>query len=144
MAERIRILLYGPRALRYASHELVVPHLGVEVTEPPRLVPLPPAAPTRPLPPVPEPVTRPPGNRPKRRKTTEINYFRGAELRDEPEVFDIESGVYFQPIEHEGLIVVIEAATFLPRETFERTFKRAERWDVSVIPIYVRRIGNIR
>ncbi len=134
MAEPVTILLYGPRLLRYAPDARVRELLGVEVAEPPELVPLPPAPET---PREPEPVRLPPP--PDR---GEIFYYRRSDLVNrEPSVVQFEA-TRFQPIEHQGVVFVIEAASELPPETFAVARTRAEELGVTVLPLYVRRLLN--
>jgi hypothetical protein len=144
MTERIIIPLYGPRRLKYAEHPLVVPRLGVPVAEPTELIPARPERPIQPTPerpsrPEPRRATPPSWPRPRRRTNPEIAYFANPPLRGRsPQVIDFEEE-YFSPIEHRGLIVVIETASFVPRETFEIVREHAEESGL-IIPIYVRGI----
>jgi hypothetical protein len=139
---RIIIPLYGPHGLRFDPHPLIVERLGVPVAEPMELPsPLrelpfqpPPQEPNRPEPKRATPPDWPP---PRRRKNPEIAYFADPYLRGiSPELIEFEDE-YFSPIEHHGLIVVIGAASFLPRETFSIVEEHAERSGL-IIPIYVR------
>jgi hypothetical protein len=147
MAERIVIPLYGPRGLRYAGTEselrLIVDRLGVHVAEPTQLIP---TRPEQPLQPTPEeqtqaePTAPTPISRPIRIKRKEALCFADFNLRRaEPTVITFQAS-HFSPIEHEGLIIVIEAAQFLPNETFEIVQEQAESLDITVLPIYVRGI----
>jgi hypothetical protein len=63
------------------------------------------------------------------------NFYEGA--LGQATVFKLER-VSFRPIEHQGLIYVIEAADFIPRETFEIAFQHAKRRNITALPIYVR------
>jgi hypothetical protein len=139
---RIVIPLYGPLGLEFDPYPQIAERLGVRVAE---LTELPPPRRELPLQPPPEDPNRPEPKRatppnwpaPRRRKDPYIAYFADPFLRGiSPDVIEIENES-FSPIEHHGLIVVIGAASYLPRETFEIVQERAEESGV-VIPIYVR------
>jgi hypothetical protein len=139
---RIIIPLYGPRELTFDPHPLIVEHLGVRVAEPMEM-----PSPRRELPfqphpgepnqPEPKRATPPDWPSPHHRKNPDIAYFADPQLRGiNPEVIEFEEE-YFSPIEHHGLIVVIGAASFLPRETFAIVEEHAKMSGLT-IPIYVR------
>jgi hypothetical protein len=147
MAERVIIPLYGPLGLRYAETEselrLIVDRLGVHVAEPTELIP---TRPEQPLQPAPEEQTQTEPARPTpiswpiRKRRKEAYCFADFDLRRaEPAAIPFQVS-HFSPIEHEDLIIVIEAAQFLPSETFEIAQEQAENLGITILPIYVRGI----
>jgi hypothetical protein len=155
VAERIIIPLYGPLGLEYEEHPLIVPHLGVlgvdltelvppsagqpsETTEAEQAVPVPFASPI-------PPDLEEEDEEEKEEVFSEIGaeevfWFQHGDLRQaKPRVTALE-GARFSSIQHQGLIVVIEASPFLPRATFDFVHEEAARRDITILPIYVRRI----
>jgi hypothetical protein len=127
--QRIVIPLYGPRELGYAKHPLIVPHLGVHVAEPAELM--------RPLERFQgEPVD--PDLDPPEPEHGVVHYFYEPDVQGVVPTYIRFEAERFSPIEHEGVIFVIEAASFVPRETFDIAQTRAENLDITVLPIYVR------
>jgi hypothetical protein len=141
MVERVIIIpLYGPRGLRYAEHPLIVPRLGVPVTEPQELIPPRPEEPAHAelAPAAPLPWAIPPELE-EDEEDEEVFWFARGDLRNaRPTVISLE-GASFSPIEHQGGIVVIESALFLPSATFDIVHEQAAKRGVTVLPIYVRR-----
>lgn len=151
---RITIPLYGPSALGYAQTEselrLIVDRLGVHVAEPTELVPTRPEQPLRhtteeetQVPPrtVPPPIAVPPYPSETGEvfdEVADVFYFRGVDLQHlTPTVLE---SVRFSPIQHKGLIYVIETASFLPSEALDIVQRQAEKRNIPILPIYVRRI----
>lgn len=146
MAERIVIPLYGPRGLRYDETESelrrILDRRGMHVAEPTELIP---TRPEQPRPPTPEEQTQaePPRTTPvswpiwKKRK--EAFCFADFNLRRADAAIPFEVS-QFLPVEHEDLIIVIEAAPFLPSWTFEVVQEKARSLDITTLPIYVRGI----
>lgn len=140
MAERTTIPLYGPLGLGYAEHPLIVPHLGVRVAELTDLIQTRPEQPVQPTPEEPDQ----PGplivRMPPEEEHGVVECLHHIDPGDpEPTVIELAEPSLF-PIEHQGHILVIEAASFLPRLMFDIAQERAEKWDITVLPIYVRRI----
>lgn len=130
---RIIIPLYGPRELRFAPHPLIVEHLGVPVAEPAEL--------ELPIELVRgEPVDLDPDLDPDEPEIGVVHYFHDPDVRGVAPTYIQFEAERFSPIEHEGVIFVIEAASFVPRETFDIVQARAESLDITALPIYVRGI----
>jgi len=131
--QRIIISLYGPRDLEYAKHPLIVPHLGVHVAEPAEL--------ERSFEWVQgKPVDLDPDLEPTEPEPGVVHYFHDPDVQGAAPTYIQFPAERFSPIKHEGIIFVIEAASFVPRETFDIAQARAENLDITVLPIYVRGI----
>ncbi len=81
------------------------------------------------------------GLSPLRRPKPNIVYFAGVDLVNSGHAFIEGEGEDFPEIQHTGAIVAIEAASFLPHETFEVLREWAEELRVDALPVYVRRLG---
>jgi hypothetical protein len=131
--QRIIIPLYGPRELRFDPHPLIVEHLGVRVVEPAEL--------EWPIELVRgEPVDLDPDLDPDEPEIGVVHYFHYPDVRGVAPTYIQFEAERFSPIEHEGVIFVIEAASFVPRETFDIVQTRAESLGITALPIYVRGI----
>jgi hypothetical protein len=131
--QRIVLPLYGPRELAYAEHPLIIPHLGVSVAEPAEL-----EWPIAPVPGEPVDLDLDPDLEPPPPERGVVYYFYDPHIQGAVPTYLHFDAERFSPITHEGVIFVIEAASFVPRETFSIAQARAEHLDIKVLPIYVR------
>jgi hypothetical protein len=131
--QHIILPLYGPRELAYAKHPLIVPHLGVRVTEPAEL-----EWPIERVQGEPVDLDLDPDLEPGEPEPGVVHYFYESNVQGVVPTYIHFEAERFSPINHEGVIFVIEAASFVPRETFDIAQARAESLDITVLPIYVR------